>query len=268
LKSLSGGADDSFSLVETQVIEFNQVALKKTDMRTDDMFNRVMSRDNIAVVAALEFKQSGARLLVANSHIYWDHRYRDVKLVQIGMLVEELEKIVERFSTLPPKPSSDPDFNHGRGPPTYDRSEKGRDIPLILCVDLNSLAGSAVYDFLSAGDIPPGHEDFMEHTYGTYTAKGLSHTLALRSACASFGEMKMTNFTPTFTAAIDYVFHTPRSLKVTSVLGDVDKAYLDKTVGFPNAHFPSDHIPVFAQFRIKGKADAPQPREVRHGYSR
>ena len=226
--------------METQVIEFNQVALQKTDMRTDDMFNRVMSRDNIAVVAELEFIASGARLLVANSHIYWDHRYRDVKLVQIGMLMEELEKVAERFSTLPAKLSLDLEFNNGRGPPTYDRVEKGRDIPLILCVDLNSLAGSAVHDFLSTGEIPPGHEDFMSHMYGPYTAKGLRHRLGLRSACDSFGEMKMTNFTPTFDEAIDYVFYTPKSMKVTSVLGDVDRSYLDRCVGFPNAHFPSE----------------------------
>ncbi|WVR09629.1 glucose-repressible alcohol dehydrogenase transcriptional effector [Kwoniella sp. DSM 27419] len=247
--------DERFQLVETQVVEFNQLAIAKTDMRTEDMFNRVMSRDNIAVVAALEFRISGARLLVANSHIYWDHRYRDVKLVQIGMLMEELEKIAENFSRLPAKLSSDPEYNLGRGPPKYDRMEKGRDIPLILCVDLNSLSGSAVYDYLSSGEIAGNHEDFMSHVYGPYTNKGLRHRLGLRSSCASFGEMRMTNHTPTFAAAIDYIFYTPKSMKVTSVLGDVDREYLDKTVGFPNAHFPSDHIPVFAQFRLKGQAD-------------
>ncbi|OCF34277.1 glucose-repressible alcohol dehydrogenase transcriptional effector [Kwoniella heveanensis BCC8398] len=248
--------DERFSLVETQVVEFNQLAISKTDMRTEDMFNRVMSRDNIAVVAKLEFRASGARLLVCNSHIYWDHRYRDVKLVQIGMLVEELEKIVDNFTKLPAKLSSDPEYNHGRGPPKYDRLEKGRDIPLIMCVDLNSLSGSAVYDYLSTGEIAGDHEDFMSHVYGTYTNKGLRHRLGLRSACASFGELKMTNYTPTFSAAIDYIFYTPRNMKVTSVLGDVDKEYLDKVVGFPNAHFPSDHIPVFAQFRLKGQSDS------------
>lgn len=224
------------------MVEFNQVALQKTDMRTDDMFNRVMSRDNIAVVATLEFSASGARLLVCNSHIYWDHRYRDVKLVQTGMLMEELEKIAERFSHLPPKPPSglDSDFNHGRGPPKYEKSQRGTDIPIIMCVDLNSLADSAVYDFLSTGEIQPGHEDFMTHLYGPYTQKGLRHRLNLKSACSSFGEMRMTNFTPTFVAAIDYIFYSPRALKVTSVLGDVDKGYLDKVVGFPNAHFPSE----------------------------
>lgn len=209
-------------------------------MRTDDMFNRVASRDNIAVVASLEFIASGARLLAVNAHIYWDHQFRDVKIVQIGMLMEELEQIAERFSKLPPKPSIDADFNQGRGPPKYDHSLKGTDIPMIMCVDLNSLADSAVYDYISNGEIPADHEDFMSHTYGDYTRRGLQHRLGLRSACASFGEMKMTNFTPTFVAAIDYIFYTPSALKVTSVLGDVDKSYLDKTVGFPNAHFPSE----------------------------
>jgi CCR4-NOT transcription complex subunit 6 len=222
--------------VETHVIEFGQIALHKLDMRTADMFNRVMSRDNIAVVAALEFKLSGAKLLVANGHIYWDHRYRDVKLVQIGLMIEDLERIAEQFSLLPAKPTFDPDYP----PPTYNRAEKGRDIPLILCVDTNSRTGSAVHDFLSTGEVPSDHEDFMSYLYGSYTLKGIKHSLGLKSACASFGEMKMTNFTPTFVACIDYIFHTPRTLKVTSVLGDVDKGYLDKAVGFPNAHFPSE----------------------------
>lgn len=225
------------------MIEFNQVAMHRPDIRTEDMFNRVMARDNIAAVAELEFARSGARVLVANGHIYWDHRLRDVKLVQIGLLMEELEKIIAQYSALPAPLHADAEFNNGRGAPKYDRAENGRDIPLILCVDLNSLTGSAVYDFLSSGEIPPDHEDFMDHTYGQYTTRGLKHRLALRSACASFGEMKMTNWTPTFHATIDYIFYTPRNLKVTSVLGDVEKSYLDKVVGFPNAHFPSEYVP-------------------------
>ena len=234
------GADLRFSLVETQVIEFNRIALSKEHMRTDDMFNRVASRDNIAVVASLEFIASGARLLVVNGHIYWDHHYRDVKVVQIGMLMEEVEQIAERFSRLPARPPNEADLKLGRPPPKYDPALKGTDIPLVMCVDTNSHADSAVYELLTTGEIAHDHEDFMDHIYGEYTRRGLKHRLDLKSAASSFGEMKMTNFTPTFVAAIDYIFYTPAALKVTSVLGDVDKAYLDKTVGFPNAHFPSE----------------------------
>jgi CCR4-NOT transcription complex subunit 6 len=229
-----------FALVETQVIEFNRIALQKEHMRTDDMFNRVASRDNIAVVASLEFIASGARLLAVNGHIFWDHHYRDVKVVQIGMLMEELEQIAERFSKLPPRPPREADLKSGRPPPRYDPALKGTDIPLVFCIDTNSRADSAVYDLITKGEIAADHDDFMDHAYGEYTRRGLKHRLNLDSACASFGEMKMTNFTPTFVAAIDYIFYTPSALKVTSVLGDVDKAYLDKTVGFPNAHFPSE----------------------------
>jgi CCR4-NOT transcription complex subunit 6 len=227
---------EKFHLIETQVIEFNQLALHKTEMRTEDMFNRVMARDNIATVALLEFAHSGARLAVTNAHIYWDHRYRDVKLVQIGMMMERLEEIVESFSHLPAKPS----VEGTPTPPTYEKSNKGRDIPMVVCVDLNSLQQSGVYEYISNGGVPPDHDDFMTYTYGPYTTKGLKHTLGLRSSCASFGEMKMTNYTPTFDEAIDYVFYTPRSLKVTSVLGDVDRKYLSRVVGFPNAYFPSE----------------------------
>ena len=213
--------------------------MSKLHMRTEDMFNRVMSRDNIGVVTKLEFRASGAKIMVANSHIYWDHRYRDVKLVQIGMLMEQLEHHARMFSQFPPPHEFDAEYNNGKVA-TYDTKDQGRDVPFILCVDLNSLYGSAVYEYLSTGEIAPDHEDFMEYEYGTYTQDGLQHGLGLRSACASFGEMKMTNFTPTFEATIDYIFYSHRNLKVTSVLGDVDRDYLDKVVGFPNAHFPSE----------------------------
>lgn len=229
-----------FNLVEHDVLHINRLAIKKVSRRSNDMFNRVTPRDNIAVYALLEFKQTGARLISVNSHIFWDHQYRDVKIVQTGLLVEELENLAERFSKYPPKPVEANDFNQGQPAPRYHPAAKGADIPLIFCVDLNSLSDSSVYDYLSNGEIPPDHEDFMNFDYGDYTQEGLKHRLGIRSSAHSIGELKMTNFTPTFTAAIDYIFYTPSALKVTSVLGDVDKAYLDRNVGFPNAHFPSE----------------------------
>lgn len=210
------------------------------ELRSDDLLNRMMNRDNIASIAMLEFRASGARLLVGNSHIFWNQQFSDVKLVQVAILMEELEKIAEEFSRLPPKLNVDPEFNNGRGPPKYDSRERGRDIPMVLCVDLNSKARSAVVRFLSNGELSPDDKDFKSHTYGSFTANGLKHHLGLRSSCSSFGEMKMTNFTPTFKATIDYIFYSARSLKCTGVLGDVDPEYIEKVVGFPNSNFPSE----------------------------
>ena len=50
----------------------------------------------------------------------------------------------------------------------------------------------------------------------------------------------MTNYTPSFQGPIDYIWYSTANLSVNAVLGEVDKSYLEKTVGFPNAHFPSE----------------------------
>jgi hypothetical protein len=66
-----------YQLIEQHVIEFNRLALSKADMRTDDMFNRVMPFDNISSVCLLESRATDSRLVMVNAHIHWDPTYRD-----------------------------------------------------------------------------------------------------------------------------------------------------------------------------------------------
>lgn len=189
---LTIGALPRYNLVEKRVIEFNQVALQRPDMRkSDDMFNRVMSKDNIAVVCLLENPTTGSRLIVSNVHMTWDPAFRDVKLVQAAMLVEEIDKIAGQFAKFPPRIIG----SDGQRGPSYSDSTK---IPLIICGDFNSDPTSGVYEFLATGHVPKDHEDFMEHLYGSYTTEGLAHKLNLKSAYSSIGELAMTNYTPTF----------------------------------------------------------------------
>lgn len=71
----------------------------------DDMFNRVMIKDNIGIVALLEFKEgyfnygndmnmSRQQVFVFNVYIYWDFEFKDVKLIQIVMFMYELMNIM------------------------------------------------------------------------------------------------------------------------------------------------------------------------------
>ncbi|KAL8280573.1 hypothetical protein RQP46_006896 [Phenoliferia psychrophenolica] len=236
----------TFALVEQQVIEFNQIALRRPDFKkTEDVFNRVMTRDHIAVVTLLEHRASGARLIVANAHIFWDHDFRDVKLVQVAMLMDELAKISNDFAKLPPR------LNLAEGFDVAPAYANGSKIPTIVCGDFNSVADSGVLDFLSRGSVSKDHADFMNHTYGNYTSEGISHRLSLRSAYSHIGELPFTNFTPGFQDVIDYIFYTTNSLGVTGLLGEVDQEYLASSVGFPSAHFPSDHLGILAELRIK-----------------
>lgn len=224
-----------YNLVESRVVEFNQVALQRPDMRkSDDMFNRVMSKDQVSTVCLLENATSGSRLVVANVHMEWRPIYRDVKLVQAAMLMEEVEKISEQFARFPPKLLSTGE--HG---PAYSDATK---IPLIVCGDFNSVPISGVYEFLANGTVPKDHEDFMDHVYGAYTTDGLSHKFNLKSAYANCGELPITNYVPTFEGAIDHIWYSQDTLAVTSLLGEVDRTYMSKVVGFPNAHFPSECV--------------------------
>lgn len=237
-----------WSLVEKHLIEFSAVAMQRPDFKkTDDMFNRVLGKDHIAVVCLLENKESGSRLCVSNAHIHWDPNFRDVKLVQVALLVEEIEKIASNFARYPPRPpppstSSSPTSPHesnasSRPSPIYTDASS---VPIIVAGDFNSVPQSGVYEFFSTGTIPPGHEDFMSHVYGRYTSEGLRHRLGLKSAYAQVGELTLTNYTPSFLGAIDYIWYSAANISVNAVLGDIDKSYLDRVVGFPNAHFPSE----------------------------
>lgn len=240
--------------MEKHLIEYTTVAMQRTDFKkTDDMFNRVLGKDHMAVVTLLENKETGTRIIIANTHITWDPQFRDVKLVQTALLVEEVEKIAQNFAKYPPRlpptpssgasgttaPSAGENNSSSRPPPVYTDGSK---IPVIMCGDYNSMPDSGVYEYLSTGYIPPDHEDFMSHMYGRYTTEGLRHRLGLKSAYAATGELPVTNYTPGFKGAIDYIWYSTGSVSVTSVLGEVDQAYLDKVVGFPNAHFPSECV--------------------------
>lgn len=243
-----------YQLVEKQLIEFSQLALQRSDFKkTDDMFNRVLTKDHLAVAALLEHRESGSRLIVANAHIHWDPEFRDVKLVQTGLLMGELEKIAHQFAKLPPKPPPPPgEQPEGEGraplpPPIYTDGTK---IPMIICGDYNSVPDSGVHSFLANGSVPPDHPDFMSHRYGKFTSEGLKHSLNMKSTYSG-EELPLTNYTPSFQGQIDYIFYSANNLACTALLGEVDPGYLSKAVGFPNAHFPSDHICIMGEFKVK-----------------
>lgn len=227
-----------FQLIERECVEFNQIPMRSESHKTEDMFNRVMTKDNIAVIAMLEHRRTGARQLVANVHIHWDPEFRDVKLIQTAMLMEQVGTLADRFARLPPRISTAP------------RYTTGADIPTLVCGDFNSVPSSGVYDYLSSGALPPTHEDFNTHHYGPYTEHGVRHGLQLKSAYAHLGELPFTNYTPGFKGVIDYIFYSTNALAVTGLLGKIDEGYLEKVVGFPNAHFASDHVPVLAEFKV------------------
>ncbi|KAF5348718.1 hypothetical protein D9758_006752 [Tetrapyrgos nigripes] len=326
---------DKFTLIESHVMEFATVAMQRSDFKkTEDMFNRVLGKDQIATICLFENKLTGTRLIVGNCHIHWDPAYSDVKLVQVALMIEEIEKVADSFAKFPPRRLDDDsmvdeDEEHEYEQPSSRKRLKspiytdGTKIPLIIAGDFNSQPESSVCDFLTNGTLRHDHEDFKGHLYGKYTSEGLRHRLGLKSAYSMVGVqginppppmstsvmrvngsgngaqvngmnghststtngngtsgtkfssspstsssstngftsgnelLKMTNYTPSFRGVLDYIWYSTANLGVNTVLGNIDQKYLDKVVGFPNAHYPSDHICIMSEFRIKPPREAP-----------
>lgn len=74
------------------------------------------------------------RLLVANVHIHWDPEFSDVKLLQMMMFMQELQKIIDEESQSLRPGGSNPSSRVG--------NNEENAIPLVLCGDLNSLPES------------------------------------------------------------------------------------------------------------------------------
>lgn len=237
-KSVDGCAtfyrSSMFEAVNQQYMEFNQAPSFKRDPKyqyTKEIYNRFMTKDQIAIFTMLESKASGAKLMVANVHLFWDHRFRDVKVLQTAMMMDEIHNLANGFAKNPAKcvpKDKAPKYN------------SGVDIPLIICGDFNSLPNSGVYEFLSQGSIAENHADFMGYDYGNYIKDGRTHEFPLKSAYSRIGELPFTNHTPGFKGVIDYIWNTANSLEVIGLLKDVEKTYIEGVVGFPNAHFPSE----------------------------
>lgn len=270
-----------YIMLDKQVIDFANAAINRPDMKGEhDIFNRVMPRDHIAVVTFFENRVTGSRMIVVNTHIYWDPAFTDVKLVQVAILMEQVTKLADRWATFPPCTDKQI-FRHTEqdnemGPdipeelqleygPSLEYST-GSQIPLVVCGDFNSEQHTGVYNLLNCGALSGDHPDLDQRGYGNLTRDGMAHPFTLKSAYSD--EMAFTNYTPGYTGIVDYIWHSSNSLKVKRLLGDVDKSHLQKIPGFPNFYFPSDHLPLFVEFSVEPRKERPKAVEADFGSQR
>ena len=264
-----------YILLDKQLVDFRQMAINRPDMKaTEDVFNRVMPKDQIGILCFFESRATGARFVVVNAHLCWEVHLADVKAVQTGILMETVAKMSERYTRKPPVPLSEKklvrvpttdevrelspdDFAEPPAPSQDYRTNT--DIPLLVCGDYNSIYDSSVYELLDKGRIPPDHPDLVGHSYGNFTRDGISHPFSLRSAYAhvhkTAEDLTFTNYTPTFAGVIDYIWYSTNNLEAVGILGPPDYPVLKRVPGSPKYHFPSDHIHLMAEFAFKARKD-------------
>lgn len=257
-----------FRLVKHCLVEFNQLAMSAANgTACHDMMNRVMTKDNIGLLACLETKEEiyshtfangvlpsehKQMLFVCTAHIHWDPEYCDVKIVQSLMLLSEIRSFMEEVLT-----KHRPNTNT---PADYST------IPLVLCGDFNSLPNSGVIELMRTGKISLSHADFKDLSYEAYLQKynridsnststmDITHHFKLQSAyeTTSAPIMPYTNYTYDFKGIIDYVFYAVQVMRVLGVLGPLDPEWLqtNKIVGCPHPNVPSDHFSLLVEFEL------------------
>jgi CCR4-NOT transcription complex subunit 6 len=262
---------DKYILLEKQVVEMSNIAINRPDMnKAHDIFNRVMPRDNIGVVVFLENRMTGSRLIVANTHLHWDPVYSDVKLVQTAILIEQINKMAERFTKKPA--CTDKSKRYGiadenapaateppQEPAPSMEYTSNTQVPFVFCGDFNSTADSSVYELLSKGSIKPTHKELTDYSYGNFSKNGIMHPFQLYSAYSALdkttNQLAFTNCTPGFNDVIDHIWFSKNTLELGSLLGGVDAEYMQTVPGFPNHYFPSDHLLLVAEFAVKGRKE-------------
>mmetsp|Transcript_120360 Transcript_120360/g.245993 ORF Transcript_120360/g.245993 Transcript_120360/m.245993 type:complete len:652 (+) Transcript_120360:489-2444(+) len=238
-----------FHLVESYSIEFNELAQRQASQvmglnpRSEETMNFLnrLSKDNVAQLVVLELcnPQIATRtnrdpinqVCIANTHLYSNKEFPDVKLWQAWQLLQELENFA---------------------------MSRGTNLPLMICGDFNSSPDSAVYDLLMRQNVHPGHPDVNVITGDDCPnvlpdAMGISHTFQLGSAYQSVlgDEPQQTNYTHNFKGVLDYICYSVSTLRPVAVSPVPDESILTRHGdALPSTEFSSDHIMLISDMQI------------------
>jgi len=180
-------------------------------------------------------KREKRQICIANTHVFWDPAFKDVKIWQAWILCEEISRAL------------------------------GRDLPLILCGDFNSEPSSAVYEYLTKGRVDTNtytqlQAEFEQKKRCVLPPRdNLRHRLGLKSHYshgANGKEPQYTNYTDSFKDTLDYVLFSSKSIEAVGYLQEPPEKEMSREVAFPNSRNSSDHIPLMGCFAFRRDYDA------------
>jgi len=197
-----------FSIVKDYLIEFNQIAMATAE-GSEDMLNRVMTKDNIGLAALLEVKQddSTSDLVTPNSKSPNGTGKENNSTNNSNSTTNSTNSSNTTSSNVAPNNKQlllvctahihwDPEYcdvklvqtlmftneikqiveqaNREFRPhlnPNNQLIDVSTSIPVVICADLNSLPDSGVIDYLRSGKILANHNDFKELGYDSCLQK-------------------------------------------------------------------------------------------------
>ena len=137
-------------------------------------------------------------------------------------------------------------------------------IPMVFCGDFNSLPDSSVIEFLLSGRMRADHEELKNFGYEGFISRYCSqmrngsseykHEISHPFSFKSVDDLSFpfTNYTYNFKGKIDYILYSSRFFLPTLSLAALSEDWIkeSKSIGCPNVHIPSDHIPLVAHFEM------------------
>uniref|UniRef100_A0A0N4ZB03 Endo/exonuclease/phosphatase domain-containing protein n=1 Tax=Parastrongyloides trichosuri TaxID=131310 RepID=A0A0N4ZB03_PARTI len=219
----------------------------------DEKTKRVNSFDNVGVIVALMVKGDIPEgevdetlphgiyyrpLLISTAHIHWDPEYADVKLIQSMLLMKALQ--------------------HKRAYIALQLKCNVHEIPVIITGDFNSVRKSSVIEFMCKAKISKQDDGLMLfknckklNILSSIAGDPNFYHHALKDIeMVDMSNYEFTNFTPDFVDVIDYIFYTSATLSACGIIEPPSAEWIKNSeiIGFPHPHFPSDHIPIVANF--------------------
>lgn len=217
-----------------QLTDFREVEFHRRDL------SRLLVRDNVGLIAVLKPRDADmddSRIVIANTHLYFNPKSCQIRLTQLRYFLSELEKM----------------SHENRG----DTRKRSQHYPTILCGDLNSRPGSKLLGYISPK--LRDHEQYKDDYLCEESDGGCVDDSSLTNYNHPFnfspvyhphdddGRRLVSTFDGTM---VDHIFYTPE-LHLVSYKNLLTDRQLSDVGPIPNNQFPSDHISLVATFSLE-----------------
>jgi len=160
------------------------------------------------------------RLVVANTHLYYNDDTEHLRALQVGLGVRHLQRAMDEVLAETPN----------------------QKVALVFCGDFNSEPHQSVYRLMTRGQMSV--KDFNQSKEEDVRGVTFRHPYKMESAC---GTPEYTTHTHVV-QCVDYMFYMKDKLKLEQVVPLPSDEEVKKHTALPSIVFPSDHLALVADF--------------------
>ncbi|KMQ88325.1 2 -phosphodiesterase 12-like protein [Lasius niger] len=214
--------------VMAQNTDFPKFAAIWSKINNYKMKERFFNRNTTIQVTTLRSKENQSEILIiGNTHLYFKPDADHIRLLQGYYAITYVHEVARKIR------EENPECN----------------VSVIFCGDFNSTPECGIYQLMTENYVPETCEDWRSNAEEAIENVSLTQDLCMSSAC---GTPEYTNYTPEFSGCLDYIFYERDKFEVEQIIPMPSKEELTLHTGLPSVVFPSDHISLCADLKLKG----------------